>query len=144
MGVNHTVSQAANIRWGENPPYALDGFRTLYPQFAEVPDEVLLTYIQFASDSLSYQRYTSAWTMLVGLFTAHFASLWQQQSLGEQGQAVATGLINTMSVGGVSVGFDNSGATQDLEGWAAWKTTTYGQQFATLAKPYNIGGMVIR
>jgi hypothetical protein len=31
----------------------------------------------------------------------------------------------------------------DLEGWAAWKLTTFGQQLATFGKLIGSGGMVV-
>lgn len=79
----------------------------------------------------------------MGLFIAHFVTLYMR-SMVEPGSDAAQvlnagqtkGLAASKSVGGVSVSYDFSQALQGIDGWAAWKSTEYGIQFATLAKMY--------
>lgn len=54
------------------------------------------------------------------------------------------GTVSSKSVGQVSVSYDVTQATNDLNGWAAWKNTAYGTQFATLARMLSKGGMYVR
>ena len=83
------------------------------------------------------------------LVIAHYATLYLQEP--QFGATVAEivnagkvqGSITSKSVGGVSVSMDNSAAVSDLNGWGAWKLTTYGTQFAQMAKLVGKGGMYI-
>ena len=85
------------------------------------------------------------------LYIAHFATLYlgvPDQGAGRQAIANAgklQGGITSKTVGSVSVGYDNGqAATSDLTGWGAWKLTTYGAQFATMARMVGAGMMVVR
>lgn len=57
--------------------------------------------------------------------------------------AEARGLITSQSIGDVSVSFDVEAITKDLDGWADWKSTAYGIQFATMARLLGKAGMLI-
>jgi hypothetical protein len=65
-----------------------------------------------------------------------------KEQISAKGQVL--GITTNESVDGVSYSVDISAFMQDLDGFAAWKTTAYGLQLATLAKLYGKGGMVIR
>ena len=84
------------------------------------------------------------------LFIAHFVTLFlmlpTQGATREEilGASRVGGSISSKTVGPISVSYDNTQATGDLTGWAAWKLTTYGTQFATLARMLGKGGMFIR
>jgi hypothetical protein len=148
---------ASNIRAGINPPFGVEDFLLLYPQFGDnagspiVPQVVIQIYIDIAANSIQQARYRGAWKIAAGLFVAHFCQLWLQTSslptdgserIAAKGQVL--GITTSESVDGVSYSVDTSAFMQDLDGFAAWKTTAYGLQLATLAKLYGKGGMVIR
>jgi hypothetical protein len=148
---------ASNIRAGINPPFSVGDFLLLYPQFGDnegspiIPEAVIQIYIDIAANSIQQGRYRSAWKMVTGLFVAHFCQLWLQTSsvpadgkeqIAAKGQVL--GITTSESVDGVSYSVDSSAFMQDLDGFAAWKTTAYGLQLSTLAKLYGKGGMVIR
>jgi len=149
------IAGASNIRAGENPPFTVADFKTVYPQFwggdgnPLVPEEVLEMYIGFASSIVNIARYHESWKVCLCLVIAHFLILYMRtMTPNPDGGAAAVikaaetrGLVASKSVDGVSVSYDYSAAISDLEGWAAWKTTEYGIQFLTLAKAYNLGGM---
>jgi len=114
-----------------------------------VPIEVLEMYVEFAHACVNIARYRSAWKLCMGLFIAHFLTLYMQTFVDPENaspQAVVAagqtkGLMSSKSVDQVSASYDFSHVMQDLDGWAAWKLTAFGVQFATLAKAYGMGGM---
>lgn len=156
--IQNIIAGASNIKGGANPPFTADDFRNIYPQFFNadktplVPNEVMEMYIQFAHSCVSAARYRDAWKVGISLFIAHFISLYMQSMVDPDVANVQTvmsaartkGLVASKSVDGVSVSYDFSSALSDLDGWAAWKLTNYGLQFATMAKIYAIGGMYVR
>lgn len=142
---------AANIPTGENPPYTIADFRTDMPPFTEavISDETLQSYIDMALAVVREARWHSLWRLGMGLFIAHFVTLFLDMPASGAsadeitGSAKSGGLISSESTGGVSVGYDHSSASSDLTGWGAWKLTSYGVQFATLARMVGKGGMLI-
>jgi hypothetical protein len=114
-----------------------------------VPAEVIEMYVELAHACVKISRYHAAWKMVMGLFVAHFITMYMQTMVDPENaspQAVAAagqtkGLMSSKSVDSVSASYDFSAVMQDLDGWAAWKLTAYGVQYATLAKAYGMGGM---
>jgi len=136
---------AANIRGTfNNPSYTRAQFLALYPQFTNtVPETVVDFYIGMANASLSYDIYQTQWEYAMGLYVGHFVTLWLQLTNGMDANAsaarviqgsMAQGLIASKSAGSLSISYDNSSVDGDLQGWAAWKLTKFGIQFASLAK----------
>lgn len=145
------ASNASNIRTGDNPTYTIADFVSMYPAFVpDVNGTILQVFIDLADASIKVSRYHGAWSLCMGFFVAHFATLWLQ-SVAQPGSPAAQvvalgeakGLRTSKSVGDVSVSIDYNAIAQDLNGWAAWKLTTFGQQFATLAKLMGKGGMMV-
>lgn len=142
---------ASNIRDGDNPEYTISDFRKIMPGFTEeiIPDEQLQHFIDMAHAVVKEARWHSMWKEGMRLYIAHHVTLYlgtpQDGTTKTQLSAAGKvpGAITNKAVGGVSVGYDASQATSDLTGWAAYKLTTYGTQFATLAKLYGKGGMFI-
>lgn len=151
--VAHAVGVASNIRDGTNPEYTKEMFREIMPAFTEevLPDDVLQHYIDMANAVVLEARWHRLWKEGMRLYIAHFATLYLQ---GPEEDATRTQIANagkiqggmtSKSVGSVSVSYDNGqAATSDLTGWGAWKLTTYGTQFATLARMVGAGMMVVR
>jgi hypothetical protein len=149
------IAGASNIRAGGNPPFSIDDFREIFPQFWDssgnpfVPEAVIDMYVGFANSIVNIARYHESWKLCVCLVIAHFLILYMRtmtpdpndSALAVIRAAETRGLVASKSVDGVSVSYDYSTAISDLDGWAAWKTTEYGIQFLTLAKVYNLGGM---
>jgi hypothetical protein len=46
-------------------------------------------------------------------------------------------------LGDASVSYDTSSATQATQNWGQWNLTTYGQQYASLARVFVIGGSYV-
>ena len=143
---------ASNIPTGDNPEYAISEFRAMMPPFTEsvISDETLQPYIDMASSVVREARWHSLWRLGMALFIAHFVTLFLDMPASGAssdeitGSAKSGGLISSESTGGVSVSYDHSSAATDLTGWGAWKLTSYGVQFATLARIVGKGGMLVR
>lgn len=145
------IANASNLRTGENPSYTLGDFLSVYPQFASVvPEVVIQMYIDLAHASIKQARYHDYWQVCIGFFVAHFVTLWLQGTANAgspAAQVVAAGqsrgLVTSESADGLSVSTDYSTIASDLDGWAAWKLTIYGQKLATIAKLLGKGGMMV-
>ncbi len=145
------TAQASNIKTQENPLYTLNDFLTFYPQFAGLlPDVVLNSFLELGQACVSKQRFGKMWQLAIGLFIAHFCTLYLQ-NVAEPGTeaadvvnaAQAVGVVTSESADGVSYSMDTSMLSQDLAGWAALKLTSFGSQFATIAKLVGKGGIYI-
>lgn len=152
VNTTQIIADASNIRTGENPAYELSDFLSTHPQFTDTvinPDIVQL-YIDLAHESIKEARWRKSWKIAMGLFVAHWCILWMRSSANEgdskdsivqSGQV--QGIITSESVDGVSYSMDVNQVMQDLNGYAAWTTTDYGLQLATLAKIYGKGMKLI-
>ena len=136
---------------GPNPPFTIDEYFSLYPQFKDiVPQEVVDMYLRFADSCVKKALWRDGWKVGMCLFISHFLTLYLQSKTPEgspENQVIAAGeargLKGSNAVDRVSVWYDFTTAMQDLDGWAAFKLTTYGTQFATLAKIYGMGAAYV-
>jgi Protein of unknown function (DUF4054) len=139
---------AANVVYGTNPAYTSTNFLEMYPKFHTiVPDGVLTTYVTLASACLVQARYQELWPIVMGLFIAHFCTLYLDTdpcptATAAQAAALgaAKGILTASSVGDVSASYQ---PIEGLDGWAAWTLTKYGQLFVTFAKLVGSGSMYI-
>jgi len=156
-------SDASNVRLGANPAYTLAEFVAFYPQFGLatpippaltglplVPDAVIQAFIDLADVCVMENRWRGMWKIATGLFVAHFSTLWLEAlSSPDSGAsavvsaAQARGIVSSESASDVSASYDFSSISGDLNGWAAWKLTSYGVQLATFGKIYGMGGMMV-
>lgn len=157
MTINSIVAKASNVRVGTNPPFSIEDFLKIYPQFGKdsdnkeiVPTEVIDMYIQFADTCIQESRWQGGWKLGTALFVAHFCTLWVQsyQDPNHGANAVmqaaqTKGLVASKSVADLSISYDFSTALSDLDGWAVWKLTTFGVQLASMAKLIGKGGMYV-
>lgn len=151
MNVQNARTIASNIRDGDNPAYSVADFRAAMPGFSVdiIDDDILEGYITMAHQTVKEVRWHSLWREGMRLYIAHFVTLYlnapgEDASRTELAKAGQTpGVVTNKTVGSVSVGYDVSQVTSDLTGWAAWKQTTYGTQYATLAKMLGKGGLYV-
>jgi hypothetical protein len=158
LNVSWIVSKAANIRFGTNPSYTSSDFFAIYPQFGSTGGDYpvssptaylayLTIIISLAQASISQNRWKDAWTLGMGLFIAHFMTLYLQ-SYNEAGTAanivaasgLAKGIVVAQSAGDVSESKQAIGA---LEEWGGFNLTIYGQQLADFGRLIGLGGMYI-
>lgn len=157
MSINSIIGGASNIKTGANPPFAIEDFLEVYPQFGQdskgnynVPLIVLEMYLDMANSCIKKNRWHSKWKFGMCLYIAHFCTLHLQSmvdvDLGAKGIAEASksqGLETSVSVGDVSVSTDYSIATANITGYTGWGLTSFGQQFISLARLVGKGGMYI-
>jgi hypothetical protein len=158
--IRQTIANASNIRVGDNPPYGLTDFYANYPAYAPrgvdpnityiVDPTIIQMYLDLANTSIKETRWRSGWKIAMGWFVAHFITLYLQGMADANSTAAqviakgqSKGLMASKSVSDVSVSYDYNSIAQDLDGWAAWKLTSYGQQLATMGKMLGKGGMYI-
>lgn len=146
------VEKASNIQSSlKNPPFSKDEFLAFYPQFTgKVPDIVLEAYIGMANACLSIERWNEQWQVGMSLYVAHFITLYlttMDDPTAPASKVIAAskgamGIPASKSVGDVSISYDYS-YLSTVSSWSSWLTTTYGQQFVTLAKLMGKGGMYV-
>ena len=149
---------ASNVRPGTGEVMTYARFIELYPQFGPTPtvptpliSQMLVEiYLELASKCLSTERWRSYWEVANGWFVAHFCTLYLMSYADPAGGAavvVATaeskGIVSSESASDVSVSYDVSAVVSDLDGWATWKLTLFGQQLATIGKLVGLGGMMV-
>lgn len=156
-GGGAAIAAASNLRTGDNPLFGFDDFVALYPAYTKRPDETYLVnpivinmYIGLAHTVVKEARWHGGWKLAMGLFVAHFVTLYLQGTVQANADAETVlaaaqtrGLVASESVADLSTSYDYSTAAQGLEGWASWNLTTYGQQYATLARMVGKGGMYV-
>lgn len=159
MDVFGIIAAASNIRGGQNPEYTEDDFLEAYPQFSKsadnygsliVPDVILEGWIKLANAAISYKRYREYWEMAMGLFIAHWLTLYLQGAADPNdpvakivNAGISKGVQTSKSAGDLSVSYDFSVVSNDFDGWGTYKYTTYGQQFITIARLVSMGGMCV-
>ena len=153
MDPGELISIASGIRGIENnPEYTKEQFLAIYPQFTNISDAVFEFYLKLANSSLSYDAWGDQWEQGMALYIAHFLTLYLQTTNGLSADSPASkviqasysqGLVSSKSVGDISKSYDYGSINDDLKGWAAWKLTAFGQQFATIAKLIGKGGSYI-
>lgn len=154
------IAGASNIRTGDNPPYTSEEFLAAYPQFGKddeatgqpiIPAVMLEAWVKMANASLSKARYHDAWEILMGLFIAHFLTLYLQSAASPDdptqkivNAGLTKGMVASKTAGDLSISYDFSIVSgQEFAGWGTYKLTAFGQQFITLARVYSMGGMVV-
>ena len=147
------IGRVATPNTSGNPPFTVDDFYTQYPQFftldkndnpvSKIPLVILQAYIDLAHASITYSVYREYWIICMGLFIAHFATLYLQ-TMDDPLAGDTAGLVSSKSVDGVSVSYDNSAITADMDGFGEFKATTFGLQLITFAQIVGIGGLYVR
>ncbi|WP_419877677.1 DUF4054 domain-containing protein [Brevibacillus centrosporus] len=157
MSAAGIIGVASNVRTGSSPAFTFDDFIAVYPQFGPnteqayvIPQAIVQMYIDLADACIKEARWRAYWKVAMGWFVAHFCTMYLQGTADPDSGAAgvlqagrARGLITSKSAGDVSVSTDYSMVAQDLEGWASWKLTTYGQQLATIGRLVGKGGMYV-
>jgi hypothetical protein len=151
VNVQSIVGIASNVSHSDNPPFSLGDFLSFYPQFEDIiPALIIQQFINIANSSVFEDWWGEMWKTAMCWFIAHFCTVYLQgttnagSSSAEILQAASVrGLQTSKSVDSVSISYDYSNLTQDLQGWAGFTTTTYGVQFATFAKLLGKGGIYV-
>jgi hypothetical protein len=159
--IHELESLASGIVSGRPGAYTEAMFLEDYPPFKNkdtgenfVPSSMMNTFLAMANDIVSPDRWGETWRLAVGLFVAHYATLYlktiQNSPEGSKNIAAAAasgqmfGVVTSASLGDASVSYDTSAATQLTSNWGQWNLTAYGQQYASLAKMMCMGGAYVQ
>lgn len=112
------------------------------------PLAVVAAYLALANGSLVQARWLEQWPVAMGLFVAHYLTLYARSAAAGPGSTIgqiaaaglAWGITTSKAVGDVSVGYT---PITGLEDWGAWQLSVYGQQLATMAKVIGSGSMFV-
>lgn len=153
MSLINLIGAASGIIDGENPEYTADDFREIMPMFGPdiVEQSVVEHFVQMAHAVVKKARWHELWSEGMRLYIAHHLTLYLRSSApdgadrnGVLNAGGVSGVVTSKAVGGINVSYDINTANGDLAGWAAWKLTTYGTQFATFARMLGHSGMYVR
>ena len=129
------IARAAGIySTTDNPEYTSDNFLRAYPQFSILDTSVVDAWVGIAHQCVKYSLWDKTWELGMGLFIAHFLTLYQQ-TIEEDlvnpvlSKGLSKGLITSESVGGMSVSYDLGSFTNEFDGWGTFKQTIFGQQY---------------
>lgn len=143
------VAVAGNAPQDDNPPFTRDDFFFFFPQFhGNILNEIIDYFIGIATNTVLEKRWHSRWKLGMALFIAHNCTLFMRASGGPDPTVDAVlsasqtkGLMTSEGAGELTYSQDVASVVEGLKGWADWTTTTYGIQFATLAKMLGKAGM---
>jgi hypothetical protein len=119
-----------------------------------IPYPFLLAIVNLASASLVQARWQEMWPLAMGLYIAHYCTLYGYTDLPPGGsytgiapyqvalQGYATGILASKAAGDLSVSYMTLSGF-GLNNWGAFNLTSYGQQLATLAKVVGTGPMFL-
>ena len=119
--------------------YTISDFRAAMPRFtaALAPDALVQTYIDIAGAVVREERWHALWREGMRLFVAHFLTLYLRDEPESDGRAALLAAaeggsrVASETVGEVSVAY---AAGEKSRAWGCFYETTYGRQFATLAR----------
>lgn len=147
------IGDASGVVTGQNETtYTRATFLEDHPQFSGLITEAMLDqFVGMANASVKEAVWGEAWRPAMGWFIAHFSTLYLQTSKASEyptaatviGAAQSRGLVNSKSVGDLSVSYDFATMTKGIEGWAVWNATTFGQQYATMGRLIGKTGMYV-
>jgi|GEM_PF-405946 len=161
--VGQIISGASNIKAGANTAFTAANFTAFYPQFIDlqegaakigytlklvIPDAAFTIFLAEANGRVQENRWHSQWLGGMCNYIAHKATLYLAATTvrdvqGLIASSMPRAVMTSKSVDGVSVSYDTESIARDLDGYGDFKSTTYGQQFASTAKLLGKGGMMI-
>lgn len=158
--VESLKSKASNISAESENEYTEAMFYDDYPQFKNtqtgagyVPSHMMTVFLKMVNGTVSEQRWGDAWRLAASLFVAHYVTMYLRQNDGNTtGTANAKqaadsgaliGIVTSASLGDANVSYDVSNVTQATQNWGQFNLTSYGQQYASLARIYCLGGSYV-
>lgn len=158
---NHYKHIASNIVEGTPGAYTLAMFYEDFPQFKKegteaegfMPDALMNMFITLCNNTVSEERWMEMWRLAAGLFVAHYVTVYLRQNRGNTGGSKSAeqvadsgallGVVSSASLGDASVSYDTSLLSQATQNWGQFNLTSYGQQYASLARIFCIGGSYV-
>lgn len=139
--------------------YTIENFKNDYPQFFSkdtnpptcelVPDSILNVIEDIVNNIVDKCRWGSWWYLGCGYAMAHLVQMFINgtQQPGSSKQALManslTGYVTSKQVDDLSITYDLSFITDKLKDYGLWTLTTYGIQWASLARLFYKGNMYV-
>lgn len=112
------------------------------------PLVVIQLYLNVANASLQSGRWREWWQLAMGLYVAHYCTLYIQTEGNAQSNAsqivansLQAGITISQGADGVNQGLKDLAA---IESWGAWSLTGYGVQLATMGRVVGAGAVYLR
>lgn len=148
---------ASGIVDGRQGAYTAAMFLEDFPPFKNsttgeclIPTAMMTSFLAMCNDMVSPDRWGEMWRLAAGLFIAHYATLYLKNIKGAPNgsssisqaadSGTLLGVVTSASLGDASVSYDTSAATNLTTNWGHWNLTSYGQQYASMAKMMCMGG----
>lgn len=116
-------------------------FFTAFGDPSQFPDGRLLPWINLADKVIQRDIWGDMYDMGQALYVAHFVALDFRDERAVAGGGIPGqqfGIMNSKSVGGVSVGYDLGSTMNEADGF--WNLTTYGSRLIYFARLVGMGG----
>jgi hypothetical protein len=131
--------------------YTRDMFETDFPQLRMTPGVMVDQFIAMAAAVVDAEVWAEQWRYGSGLYVAHRCTLHLRRADGAavtavQGAATGDvhGLIASEKAEGESVTYDHALTLQGPAGaFGLFQSTSYGQEFASMAALYAMGGVYV-
>ncbi|MDR0905766.1 MAG: DUF4054 domain-containing protein [Oscillospiraceae bacterium] len=161
-------ANASNLVSPNTTEYTAEMFSEAFPQFTKkvevlpptdpptytseslIPQMMLDSFISMANAAIQENRWFEKWSYAMGLFVAHYATLYLRTYAENSPNAAAAantgsvlGVVASASLGDASVSYDTKAVTAATELWGAWNGTTYGQLLVTEARLVAMGGTYV-
>lgn len=153
--------RAANICGCGGGDYTVDMFYEDFPIFhyrneddelvRSIPEHIIQMFVDAANQNVCICRYGKMWRYVVGLYVAHFATLYlrsyaEESPTGDPNGSASggdvIGLVTSEKLGDATITFATTTAStyNDI---GSWGETEYGRIYTTFAKAVSAGGSVV-
>ena len=152
--VGRRLSVANNVPVENAYKITIEDFAKIMPQFFDkdgaclVPSNAVELFLQDANNSILQCRWLDKWEYGVCLYIAHTFTLYLRNykpsndtAQGAAATGTVQGLVSSSSLGDTSISFENGGIMTGIARWGVLASTSYGQQYASMARMVGIGGM---
>ena len=152
--------RASNTVSANTDEYEIEMFIADFPQFTKkcedgtrellVPQSMLDQILVETNSVILKSRWFEKWRRIAGLYTAHYVTLYLE-SFADSSETAAEaassgavlGTVKSASVDDASVTYDTGAVVKGTEKWGNWNATKYGQQLASEARLYGLGGTLV-
>lgn len=123
--------------------FVVANFRQTFPEFQDndkYPDSLISGWASIATAMINPRAWKNQTQLGINLYVAHEITLEAQSIAAAKIGGVPgaqAGVVNTKTVGSVTVGYDVQSTSEKNAGW--WNLTTYGKQFYRLLRIFGSG-----
>ena len=153
--------KAKNLSNGDKGNYTLEQFKSMFPEFTYleedvrktiIPEEIIQSYIDMANELIAPSRFGAMWKLCVGWWVAHRIVQYLKTYDDSQttpnikklvGKSMTKGNVSQSHLGDTSISYDNKSTTDSDAKWGELNQTIYGQQLIAQARLIGMGGSYV-